>query len=94
MLGNAERILRLIAASIPVPGVNMFHAAGQFLLSFGARPAQELARAGYTKADVKKWVWETRAARSAGCGAPASSPRSSTCGTGAMASPMRPTSRP
>jgi hypothetical protein len=58
VLGNAERILKLIAASIPVPAVNMFHAAGQFLLSFGARPAQELARAGYTKADVKRWVWE------------------------------------
>jgi hypothetical protein len=58
VLGNAERILRLIASSIPVPAVNMFHAAGQFLLSFGARPAQELARAGYSKADVKKWVWE------------------------------------
>jgi hypothetical protein len=58
VLGNAERILRLIAASIPVPAVNMFHAAGQFLLSFGARPAQELARAGYSKADVKQWVWE------------------------------------
>jgi hypothetical protein len=58
VLGDAERILSLIATSIPVPGVNMFHAAGQFLLSFGARPAQELARAGYSKADVKKWVWE------------------------------------
>ncbi len=47
MLGNAERILRLIAASIPVPAVNMFHAAGQFLLSFGARPgARSVARAG------------------------------------------------
>ena len=57
-MGNAERILKLIAASLPVPAVNMFHAAGQFLLSFGARPARELARAGYTKADVKKWVWE------------------------------------
>ncbi len=58
VLGDAQRILNLIASSIPVPAVNMFHAAGQFLLSFGARPAQELARAGYTKADVKKWVWE------------------------------------
>jgi hypothetical protein len=58
VLGDAERILGLIATSIPVPAVNMFHAAGQFLLSFGARPAQELARAGYSKADVKKWVWE------------------------------------
>jgi hypothetical protein len=58
VLGDANRILRLIASSIAVPGVNMFHAAGQFLLSFGARPAQELARAGYSKAAVKQWVWE------------------------------------
>ena len=56
VLGNAARILRLIAASIPVPAVNMFHAAGQFLLSFGARPAQELARAGYTKATQEMGV--------------------------------------
>lgn len=58
VLGDANRILRLIASGIPTPAVNMFHAAGQFLLSFGARPAQELARAGYSKADVKRWVWE------------------------------------
>jgi hypothetical protein len=58
VLGDANRILRLISSSLPVPAVNMFHAAGQFLLSFGARPAHELARAGYSKADVKQWVWE------------------------------------
>jgi len=58
VLGSAERILRLIATSLPVPGVNMFHAAGQFLLSFGARPALELARAGYSKNDVRQWVWD------------------------------------
>ncbi|MBI4587448.1 MAG: hypothetical protein HY725_01300 [Candidatus Rokubacteria bacterium] len=56
--GNGERILRIIASTLPTTGINMFHAAGQFLLSFGAKPAQELARAGYSKADVKRWVWE------------------------------------
>jgi hypothetical protein len=56
--GDAERILRVIASTLPTTGVNMFHAAGQFLLSFGVKPAQELARAGYSKADVKRWVWE------------------------------------
>lgn len=56
--GDAERILRIIASTLPTTGINMFHAAGQFLLSFGAKPAQELARAGYSKADVKRWVWE------------------------------------
>lgn len=56
--GTAERILRVIASTLPTTGINMFHAAGQFLLSFGAKPAQELARAGHSKADVKRWVWE------------------------------------
>lgn len=58
VLGDAERILRLMASSLPTPAMNMFHAAGQLLLTFGARPARELARAGYSKADVKRWVWE------------------------------------
>jgi hypothetical protein len=56
--GDAERILRVIASSIPSTGINMFHAAGQILLSFGVKPAQELARGGYAKAAVKRWVWE------------------------------------
>ena len=56
--GDARRILNVIASTLPTPGVNMFHAAGQFLLSFGLKPARELARAGFTKAAVKRWVWE------------------------------------
>ncbi|MBI2858099.1 MAG: hypothetical protein HYX90_03375 [Chloroflexi bacterium] len=56
--GNAERILHVIAADIPRPGTNTFRAAGEFLLAFSARVAQVLARAGYSKADVKQWVWE------------------------------------
>lgn len=56
--GDAGRILKVIASTLPTTGVNMFHTAGQFLLSFGAKPAQELARAGLTKADVRRWVWE------------------------------------
>ena len=76
----------VIAASIPVPGVNMFHAAGQFLLSFGARPAQELARAGYSKADVKKWVWENAPSGSALMRR--SGVLAEPCATGATASPL------
>lgn len=56
--GTAERILRVIAASLPTPGVNMFFGAGQLLLAFSPKPALELARAGYTKADVRRWIWE------------------------------------
>lgn len=56
--GSAQRILNVIATSLPTPGVNMFHAAGQFLLAFGLKPAQELARAGYGKTELKRWIWE------------------------------------
>lgn len=56
--GGANRILNVIAASLPMPGVNMFFAAGQFLLALSPKPAHELARAGYTKADVCRWIWE------------------------------------
>lgn len=58
VLGNAQRILDLMASSLPTPAMNMYHAAGQLLLTFSVRPARELARAGYAKADVKRWVWE------------------------------------
>ncbi|MQA86139.1 MAG: hypothetical protein GEV03_16280 [Streptosporangiales bacterium] len=56
--GTAERILNVIAASLPTAGVNMFHAAGQFLLTIGVRPAQELARGGYDKEDVRQWIFK------------------------------------
>ncbi|MBI2957751.1 MAG: hypothetical protein HYY32_02800 [Chloroflexi bacterium] len=56
--GSAERILHVIAADIPRPGANMYRAAGQFLLVFSARVARVLARAGYSKSDVKQWIWE------------------------------------
>ncbi|MFQ5830830.1 MAG: hypothetical protein ACE5JD_16990 [Candidatus Methylomirabilia bacterium] len=56
--GDAARILRILASTLPTTGINMFHTAGQFLLSLGSKPARELARAGYSKGDVKRWVWE------------------------------------
>jgi hypothetical protein len=56
--GTAQRILNVIASTLPTTGVNMFHAAGQLLLTFGARPAQEMARAGYNKQDVREWIFE------------------------------------
>ncbi len=56
--GDGARILRIIATTLPTTGVNMFHTAGQFLLSFGAKPAREVARGGLTKAEVKRWIWE------------------------------------
>ena len=56
--GTAERILNVVASTLPTTGVNMFHSAGQYLLTFGARPAQELARAGYSKEDVRDILFE------------------------------------
>ncbi|MFC1929030.1 hypothetical protein ACFLXK_05480, partial [Chloroflexota bacterium] len=56
--GDAERILHVVAVSIARPGTNIFHSAGQFLLVFSTRVARALARAGYSKSDVKQWIWE------------------------------------
>lgn len=56
--GDGQRILRVIAASLPTPGVNMYFGAGQMLLAFGPRPAAELARSGFSATDVQIWLWE------------------------------------
>lgn len=56
--GDAERILRVVADTLPASGVNMFHAAGQFLLVLSVKPAQELASAGYSKEDVRRWIFD------------------------------------
>lgn len=56
--GDAERILRVLATTLPTTGVNMFHAAGEYMVTFGLRPAQQLAAAGYSRADVQRWLYE------------------------------------
>ena len=56
--GTAERVLKMLASSLPTVGINMFHTAGQLLLSFSAKVAQEVARGGYTKEALKEWLWE------------------------------------
>jgi hypothetical protein len=56
--GGADRILRILQASLPTPGVNMFHAAGQFMLAFSTRPARALAESGYSKDDVRRWIFD------------------------------------
>lgn len=56
--GTAERVLKVLAATLPTVGVNMFHAAGQFLVVFSPRVAQELARAGYGRQAVREWLFE------------------------------------
>jgi hypothetical protein len=56
--GTAERILAVIASTLPSTGINMFHAAGQLLVTIGLKPALELAGAGYGKKDVRSWLFE------------------------------------
>lgn len=56
--GSADRILRVLAMSLPVPGVNMFFGAGQFLLTFAPRTAATLAAAGYDRPAIQQWIFD------------------------------------
>jgi hypothetical protein len=56
--GSAERVLRVISATLPTPGINMYFGAGEFLLVFSPKVAQEIASRGMTRADVQQWVWD------------------------------------
>ena len=56
--GTTDRILKLLAYSLPTVGINMFHTAGQYLISFSGRVAQELDRGGYSKEALKEWLWK------------------------------------
>lgn len=56
--GEADEILGLLASALPVPTMNMFHAKGQYLVTFNPRVAQELARGGYDRAAVRRWLFE------------------------------------
>jgi hypothetical protein len=56
--GKAERILKMLAYSLPTVTINMFHSAGQCLISFSGKVAQELDRGGYSKEALKEWLWK------------------------------------
>jgi hypothetical protein len=56
--GKAERILKVLACSLPTVAINMFHSAGQCLISFSGKVAQELDRGGYSKEALKEWLWK------------------------------------
>jgi hypothetical protein len=56
--GDAQGILTMIGESLPSTTINMFHSAGQLLIVFSIRPAEELAKGGISKQDVKNWVFE------------------------------------
>lgn len=56
--GSAERMLRVIAESIPITGMNHFHAAGQVLITITPRVAHVLAEAGYSREDVRRYLYD------------------------------------
>ncbi|MHB8328122.1 MAG: hypothetical protein ACYDD6_00590 [Acidimicrobiales bacterium] len=58
LIGSAQRMLSIIAESLPNTALNAFHAAGQVLVVFSLRPAQVLADAGYSREDVRTWIFE------------------------------------
>jgi hypothetical protein len=56
--GSPERILGQLAAGMAVPTVMSYHAAGQALVVLSIRPALELAKAGYSRQDVRRYLYE------------------------------------
>jgi hypothetical protein len=56
--GAPERMLKVLAQSLPRWSVNMFYAAGQVLLVIAPRPAAALAAYGLSLDDVRRFVYE------------------------------------
>lgn len=56
--GDARRILAVLAASLPTPGVNMFHAAGQVLIVLSGKRARALVEARFDRQSLRNWVFE------------------------------------
>lgn len=56
--GPADNILAVLRETLPTPGANMFHIAGQYLLTLNPRVAGELARAGFDRSSLRNWLFE------------------------------------
>lgn len=56
--GTAPQMLDFLAESLPTTTINMYHAAGQFLLVLSLKPAHEFARGGYDKRMIREWLFE------------------------------------
>jgi hypothetical protein len=56
--GSADRMLRVLAESLPSTGLNHFHAAGQVMLTLTPRVADSLARGGYSREAVRRYLFE------------------------------------
>jgi hypothetical protein len=56
--GSAERILNVLCDGLSSTSVQMYHGAGQALFALSINPAVTLAAAGYTKEDVRSYIFE------------------------------------
>jgi hypothetical protein len=56
--GSAERILNVLTDGFASTSVQMYHTAGQALFALSIKPALTLAEAGYTKQDVRSYIFE------------------------------------
>lgn len=58
-LGTPERILGVLATTLPGTGNStIFWAAGEYLVTLNPRVAQTFADGGYSKEDVRTWLYE------------------------------------
>jgi hypothetical protein len=55
---TAEGILTMIAGTMTITGSNNAYYAGQPCVAFGPEHAQTVAAGGFSKADVKRWLFE------------------------------------
>jgi hypothetical protein len=55
---TAEGILKMIAGTMTITGSNNAYYTGQPCVAFGPEHAQTVAGEGFSKADVKKWLFE------------------------------------
>jgi hypothetical protein len=53
--GSAKRMLGTLSEGFATTTGMAYHAAGELLIVLAVRPAQELARAGYSKEDIRKY---------------------------------------
>jgi hypothetical protein len=56
--GSAKMILDSLCEGLPSSTINMYNAAGQILVVLSIKPAVALAEAGYTKDDVRRYIFE------------------------------------
>jgi hypothetical protein len=58
VVGDADRMLRILAESVPSTGLMQFHAAGQLMLTITPRVADTMASAGISREDVRQYLFD------------------------------------